>query len=129
MTLKSQVKIGKIGTVAGIVIIVGLLYYVISRKDAIIDRAYGALDGRLSGGGAGGGEAPPPEAGAVPTAPPPADGRIYRRRHKKAADGRPDNANPLCVRQSDTSSRTHTHTHTTSKETTKPISFSGIFVL
>ena len=69
MTLKSQVRFGKITTVAGIVIIVGLLYYVISRKDAIINRAYGALDSRLSGGDAGGGEAPPPEAGAVPTAP------------------------------------------------------------
>ena len=87
MTLKSQVKIGKIGTVAGIVIIVGLLYYVISRKDAIIDRAYGALDGRLSGGGAGGGEAPPPEAGAVPTAPRPPTGGYIGGATKKPPTG------------------------------------------
>ena len=64
MTLKSQVRFGKIGTIAGIVVIAGLLYYVISRKDAIIDKAYGALDNRL--GGSGGGGAGPAEEAPLP---------------------------------------------------------------
>ena len=57
MTQKSQIKLGRIGTIGGIVVIAGLLYYIITRRDAIVDRAFGALDRSVGGSGA----APAPE--------------------------------------------------------------------
>ena len=61
MKRKRGVSFGSIGTVAGVLIVVGFLAYAFSRRDAIKNRVFGALDSGLGGSGGSGGNAGPTE--------------------------------------------------------------------
>lgn len=63
-------SLGAVGSIAGILVIAGLLYYVISNKDSLLEKANNRLDGYLGGGGSNAlpePESPPLEPLPTPT--------------------------------------------------------------